>query len=152
MSKKEIAGQYFKDGCNCCQAVLMAFKDEIGIDEKTLLMLGSSFGGGIARLREVCGAVSGLEMVLGFKEGYSDIKDHKVKTDHYKKAQDLAEEFRKINGDIVCRNLLGLSEEKSVPVPEERTTGYYKKRPCKELVECAAEILDNYFQNKKDKA
>ena len=127
----------------------MAFKDEIGLDEKSLLMLGSSFGGGIARLREVCGAVSGLEMVLGLTEGYTDIENNNAKAEHYKKAQGLAEEFRKINGDIVCRNLLGLSEKKSVPVPDERTKEYYKKRPCKELVECAAEILEKYFENSK---
>lgn len=149
MTKKEIAGQFFQNGCNCCQAVLIAFKDDIGMDEKSLLMLGSSFGGGIARLREVCGAVSGLEMVLGLIEGYNDISDYKAKTEHYKKAQKLAEEFREINGDIVCRNLLGLSDKKDGHVPEKRTKEYYKKRPCKELVECAAEILEKYFENKK---
>ncbi len=146
MTKRELAGKYFEDGCNCCQAVLLAFKDEIGVDEKKALMLGSTMGGGICRLREVCGAVSGMEMVLGMIEGYSDIKDPQVKIETYEKGQALAEKFRAENGDIICRNLLSLPEGKDSPIPEKRTEKYYKKRPCKELVESAAGILEEYFE------
>ncbi|MBR4949852.1 MAG: C_GCAxxG_C_C family protein [Clostridia bacterium] len=146
MTKKELAGKYFEDGCNCCQAVLLAFSEEIGLSEKKALMLGSTMGGGICRLREVCGAVSGMEMALGMIEGYSDIKDPQVKIETYEKGQNLAEKFKEENGDIICRNLLSLPEGKDSPIPEKRTEKYYKKRPCKELVESAAGILEEYLK------
>jgi len=142
-SKK--AMDLFKEGCNCAQAVFLAFEDKYNIDHKTALMLSSSFGGGMGRLREVCGAVSGMFMVAGVLYGYDDVKDYEAKKAHYERIQFLAKEFESRNGSIVCRQLLGLSEGKDAPAPEQRTDAYYKKRPCAELVGIAAAIMEQYI-------
>ncbi len=141
----EIAKQYFMEGYNCSQAVFLAFHKECGIDEDTALKVASSFGGGMGRLREVCGAVSGMFMVAGMLYGYTDPKANAEKMEHYKRIQELAAAFQKENGSIVCRELLGLTEKKSEPTPEKRTTEYYQKRPCPEMVKMAAEIIEQYI-------
>lgn len=135
----------FKEGYNCAQAVFLAFEDKYNIDHKTALMLSSSFGGGMGRLREVCGAVSGMFMVAGVLYGYDDVKDYEAKKLHYERIQLLAKEFELRSGSIVCRQLLGLGEGKDVPSPEQRTESYYKKRPCAELVGIAAAIMEQYI-------
>lgn len=135
----------FKEGCNCAQAVFLAFEDKYNIDHKAALMLSSSFGGGMGRLREVCGAVSGMFMVAGVLYGYDDVKDYEAKKLHYERIQLLAKEFESHNGSIVCRQLLGLGEGKDIPAPEQRTESYYKKRPCAELVGIAAAIMEQYI-------
>ena len=135
----------FKEGYNCAQAVFLAFEDLYQIDRKTAVRLSSSFGGGMGRLREVCGAVSGMFMVTGILYGYDDMEDAKAKADHYERIQYLAKEFESVNGSIICRVLLGLGEGSDVPIPEPRTEGYYKKRPCVELVGTAAAILEQYI-------
>lgn len=145
-SHGEKAKQLFMEGYNCSQAVLGAFCDECGIDFDTAMKLSSSFGGGMGRLREVCGAVSGMFMVAGLIYGYDDPKGQEEKTKHYERIQQLAKEFQMENGSIVCRELLGLAEKKSEPVPEVRTEQYYKKRPCPEMVEMAARIMEQYIQ------
>ena len=149
MSKhSELAKQNFLNGYNCTQAVVLAFADELDVDRDTLLKIASPFGGGMGRLREVCGAVSAMFMVLGLKEGYTDPKDTAAKAALYKKVQELAARSQKENGSIVCRELLKLSQKKDSPVPEERTPEYYKKRPCPDLVALAAQILDEYLETK----
>lgn len=135
----------FKEGFNCSQSVFLAFEDMYKLDPKTALMLSSSFGGGMGRLREVCGAVSGMFMVAGVLYGYDDPKDYEVKKVHYERIQQLAKEFESRNGSIVCRQLLGLGEGKDTPAPEKRTQEYYKKRPCAELVGMAAAIMEQYI-------
>ena len=142
MTREEKALQAFTDGANCAQAVVIAYADALGIDEKTAARLGSSFGGGIGRLREVCGAVSGMMMVYGLLKGYDDLKDSAAKKAHYANVQALAAKFREENGSIVCRELLKGVETTSGGVPEPRTEEYYKKRPCPALAACAAGILD----------
>lgn len=149
MSKKEQAMKLFKDGYNCSQAVFGAFADELGLDFETAVKISASFGGGMGRMREVCGAVSGMFMATGLKCGYSSPTDNRSKTEHYKLIQDLAAEFRAENGSIICRELLGLEGKDNNYVPSERTNEYYKKRPCAELVGQAAEILERYFNNAK---
>ena len=149
----ERAMSYFKEGYNCSQSVFMAFCDEYNMDSEMALKISSSFGGGMGRLREVCGAVTGMFMVAGMLYGYSDPKDHIVKTEHYKRIQYLAKEFEEKNRSIICRELLGLGGGKDSPVPELRTAEYYKKRPCVELVGMAADIMDQYIRdNKQDKS
>lgn len=150
MDHAEKARELFKQGYNCSQAVLLAFEDVTGLDGKTALMLSSSFGGGMGRLREVCGAVSGMFMVIGILYGYSDPKDQAGKTEHYARIQRLAEEFRQENGSIICRELLGLGGGADTPVPELRTESYYKKRPCAEMVASAAAITERYIEAMKD--
>lgn len=136
----------FKQGFNCSQSVFGAFCDEMDIDFETAMKMSSSFGGGMGRLREVCGAVTGMFMVAGMKYGYSDPTDKKAKTEHYKLIQTLGKEFEAKNSSMICRELLGLNVKNDSPVPEERTDEYYKKRPCAELVGDAAEMLDNILK------
>lgn len=148
-SIRERAMELFKQGYNCSQSVFGAFCEECDMDFETALKLSSSFGGGMGRLREVCGAVSGMFMVAGIKYGYSDPKDIQSKAKHYKRIQELAEQFKEKNGSIVCRELLGLSTQKESYIPEERTSEYYKKRPCAEIIGDAAEIIYEFIRHMK---
>ncbi len=144
----QLAMEYFKEGYNCSQSVFLAFSDCYDMDKEAVLRISSSFGGGMGRLREVCGAVTGMFMAAGMLYGYADPKDQKAKTEHYERIQFLAKEFGEKNHSIVCRELLGLGAGKDKPVPEVRTAEYYKKRPCVELVGIAAEILDRYREER----
>lgn len=142
----QIAGELFKSGYNCAQSVFLAFSDMYDMDRKTAARLSSSFGGGMARLREVCGAVSGMAMAAGMLYGYEEAKDYNGKSEHYARIQELAKAYEAENGSIVCRELLGLSAKREEPTPEKRTEEYYKKRPCEQLVRMAAGILDAYIE------
>jgi len=150
MNKRELAEKYFKEGYNCAQSVALAFVEETGLEKDVLLKLASPFGGGMGRMREVCGAVSGMLIVFGCKFGYSDLKNDQVKMQTYAKVQALMGEFKAKNGSYVCRELLSLPGPED-PTPEKRTEGYYKKRPCASLVGDAAQILEDYFKNNADK-
>lgn len=143
--RREKAMALFEEGYNCAQSVVLAFADLHGLDEKTAARLSSSFGGGMGRLREVCGAVSGMFMTLGLLYGYDNPKASEEKAELYAQVQALAADFEKENKAIVCRELLGLSVQKEEPMPEARTKEYYKKRPCKELVGDAADILEQFI-------
>ena len=138
--KAKKAMELFQKGYNCAQAVLGAFAQDMNMDFQQAMMLSSSFGGGMGRMREVCGAVSAMFMVAGLEKGYSDPKASTEKADHYDFIQQLAAKFKAENGSIICRDLLGLTKPgPDSPVPEERTEAYYKKRPCQLLVgQCAA--------------
>ena len=142
MTHGEKAEQYFRRGYNCAQSVVLAFGDVTGLDEHTAAMLSSSFGGGMGRLREVCGAVSGALTVLGLVQGYADPDDREAKKAHYHRVQEFARRFREKNGSIICRELLSGVQTVGGSDPEQRTEAYYKKRPCPALCRCAAEILD----------
>ena len=140
------AEELFKNGCNCSQAVLLAFSDVTGLENETALKLASSFGGGMGRMREVCGAVSGALMVLGIAKGYSDLSDSDAKKEHYALIQEFARRFKEENGSIICRELLaGVKTENGVS-PEKRTDEYYKKRPCGELCFTAAKITEELLK------
>lgn len=147
--KAKTAETLFLQGYSCSQAVLGAFAEEAGLDRDTAFRLASSFGAGMGRLREVCGAVSAMFMVAGLRDGFSDPKDAAAKAEHYRRVQELAARFREENGSIVCRELLGPAKGADGPVPEARTPGYYKKRPCAELVKCAARITVEYLEENK---
>lgn len=147
MSKGDIAKQNFLNGYNCSQAVLLAFCEDFGLEKETALKISEPFGGGMGRMREVCGTVTGMFMVLGLAMGNSDAKDGSTKKNIYKSVQELAEKFKQDNGSIICRELLGLQKaNKESYVPSERTTEYYKKRPCPELCKYAADILEEYLK------
>ena len=135
-SKGDLADEYFSQGYNCSQAVLLAFTKECGIDEKTALKISSSFGGGMGRLREVCGAVTGMFMVAGLLYGYSDPKENTSKASHYEKIQALATMFKEETNSIVCKELLGLVENQEITA---------KKMPCKDLVRRAATIMEDFM-------
>jgi len=146
MDKKgEQAKAFFLEGYNCTQSVALAFGEETGIEKNTLLKTASSFGGGMGRMREVCGAVSGMFLVAGALYGYDDPKDLQAKKEHYARIQELAARFRARTGSIVCRELLGLEGKDKSPVPSERTGEYYKKRPCAEMIALAAELMEQYI-------
>jgi len=145
-SHSEKATELFKNGYNCSQSVFLAFCDVYEMNYDTALRISSSFGAGMGRLREVCGAVSGMFMVAGMIYGYTNPKDYISKTEHYKRIQYLANKFELESGSIICRELLGLGKGKDSSVPEIRTAEYYKKRPCVELVGMAANIMDKYIE------
>lgn len=133
----------FYKGYNCAQAVAVAFADEIGLDKDSIAKMVSGFGGGISRLRETCGAVSGMVFVANMLYGYSDSGDYAAKAEHYKRIRTLVERYRDEVGAIRCCEIL-----KNVTVggdPEERTSEYYKRRICPDLCEIAESILRDYI-------
>ncbi len=142
MTRAEHAASLFNDGYNCAQAVAMAFSDLTGMDEKTSARIVSSYGGGMGRMREVCGAVSGMLMVVGILYGY-DTPDQEKQMQLYTLVQQLAGQFRERTGSIICREIL--KNPPSDPAPTPRTEEYYAKRPCARLVYLAADILDCYI-------
>lgn len=119
----------------------MTFADVLGLPENEVARLASGFGGGMGRMREVCGTVSAMTMVAGAMIPANDVADKAAKTANYALVQDMADEFRRMNGSIICRELLGLSKPEGTPVPSDRTSEYYKKRPCGELCSIAAGIV-----------
>ncbi len=146
-NKADLAKELFLQGYNCAQAVFGAFCEDFGIDKNTGFVLSSGFGGGISRRREVCGAVSGAVMVLSLKHGYHDAKADEAKKALYSKVRGVLSEIEDETGSIICRELLGLEEKVSSPVPEERTAKYYAKRPCAELVYICAKAVEEHLQN-----
>ena len=145
MTKRELGESYFKEGYNCAQAVALAFENELKLDRDFIAKSISGFGGGFGRMREVCGAVSGMVFVLSVLEGNANPLDNNAKMQTYQKVQYLMKQFKEKNGTYICRELLSLPEGNSVPTPEKRTETYYKKRPCASLVGDACEILENYL-------
>lgn len=145
----EKAKELFEQGYNCAQAVFCAFNDLTDMDFETAVKLSSSFGGGLGRLREVCGAVSGGAMILGYLFGYTGAKDDISKKNHYALIQQFANDFAKKNNSYICKELLGLVQKENTPVPTERTKEFYKKRPCSELVFDAAKWVEDYINNHK---
>ena len=145
MNYRELAERHFIEGYNCAQAVVLAFEDKLGVDRDTLLKISSSFGGGMGRLREVCGTVSGMFIVAGLLGGYSSPSAIEEKAEHYARIQQLAARFKQINGSIICRELLGAKMATTTPTPEARTPEYYKTRPCARLAGDCAQILCEYF-------
>ena len=144
MNHEMQAAQLFLDGYNCAQAITVAFSDVTGLDKDFSARMASSFGGGIGRLREVCGAVSGMVMVAGILYGYDANSEESAKKEHYTLVQDLANKFKEETGSIICRELL--KNPPSDPNPTPRTAEFYKQRPCTRMVMVAAKILDAYIQ------
>ena len=145
MTHAEQAQALFMQGYNCAQAVFAAFCDETGLTQQQALKLASGFGGGVSGMREVCGAVSGLTLTLSAIYGYDVPDDRAAKLALYHGVQEAAERYRAENGSIICRELLGLSQDVKKVDPAPRTQEYYKKRPCPELVAMAAQIADDYI-------
>ncbi len=140
MDHGALAGEAFLRGYNCCQSVVVAFCDKTGLTESEAAKLSSSFGGGMGRMREVCGAVSGMLLAAGLLYGYDVPGDDGAKGEHYRLVQSLAGRFREQVGSIVCREILG--NPASDPTPTPRTPDFYSTRPCRRLVTLAARILD----------
>ena len=144
MNHVERAVELFVEGYNCAQAVAAAFGDLTGLDEKTAAKMASCFGGGMGRMREVCGAVSGMLMVAGILYGYDDPKATREKRELYAQVQAMAGQFREELGSIVCRDLL--KNPPSDPNPTPRTEQFYKDRPCARMVATAARIMDAFIE------
>ncbi len=149
MSRAELAEEYFLQGYACAQAVLLAFSDVTGLDKETALKISLPFGGGMGRLRLTCGAVSGMTMALGLVLSKGEISPEN-KREVYAAVQELARRFTEKNGSVVCGDLLTGAHIKTnaEPSPEARSAEYYKKRPCPELVRSAAQILEEYLEER----
>ena len=142
MNKGEIALNLFNNGYNCAQAVVLAFKEELNLDEKTLKALSSSFGGGISRLREVCGCISAMAMVMGLLYGDYDINDVIQKGNHYALIQKLALKFKEEFKSINCAELLNKTKQIESPLPSVRNEFYYANRPCGKYIKYMAELIE----------
>ena len=148
IERAERAKALFNEGYNCAQSVALAYADITPLDESMVATITASFGGGLGRLREVCGAVSGMAFVASFISPCPTATDATAKKQNYALVQEFAEKFRQQNGNIVCRSLLGLDRPKDDPTPSPRTEEYYKKRPCAEYVYDAALIVGEYLASK----
>ena len=149
--KAKRAEELFLMGYGCAQAILGAFEEETGLPFDASMKIASGFGGGMGRMREVCGTVSGMAFVAGAIAPSADPSNLDDRKQNYALVQQFADKFRAENGDIVCRRLLGLepmAERSESPMPSERTPEYYKKRPCVEYVACAARIVAEHLKNR----
>lgn len=152
-TKRELAERYFLEGYNCAQSVFLAFCAETGLGAETAALLAGGFGGGMGRLREMCGAVSGAVMALGCMRGYAQPGNDAEKARLYAEVQELVHGFERMNGSHVCRELLGETSAAShdcAPTPERRTPEYYAARPCPHLVGDAAELLERMLEKRKE--
>ena len=136
----------FRQGYNCSQSVFAAFADVVGMSVEEAAQLASPFGAGFGKLREVCGAVSGMTMLAGKLKGYSDPKAREEKVELYKLIQKMCAEFEEKEGSIICRALLGLEKGEDLGEPAVRTEEYYRSRPCLGACRTAAEIAEKYLQ------
>lgn len=141
-SRVEQAVRTFEEGYNCCQSVFATYADLFGMDRETALKLSCSMGGGIGRMREVCGTVSAMALLAGFVCGNTDPGNEEAKTYNYEKVRSLADAFQKENGSILCRELLGITGREDSAAPSARTKQYYADRPCSGLVASAARIIE----------
>ncbi len=150
--RQQKAEQFFLEGYNCCQAVLLAFEDVLDVERSTLLRVASGFGGGMARMREVCGTVSAMAMTAGFLSPAEDPSNMQQRRDNYALVQKFAARFKEQKGSIICREILGLRKQEpgapmESPMPSARTPEYYKTRPCTATVGLAAKIVADYIKN-----
>lgn len=140
----------FMQGYGCCQSVVAAFADLYNLDDTMAKRIAAGFGGGVGRMRMMCGAVSGIVILAGLDRGQIDGADRKGKSMCYKVVQELLDEFKVQNGSVVCAELLGLNgheKAQSSYVASPRTAEYYKTRPCAAKVESAARIFAEYLMN-----
>ena len=139
-------------GYGCCQSVICAFADIYGIDSTTAKKIGAGFGGGVGRMRMMCGAVSGIVTLVGLDCGQTEGSDREGKAACYKVVQDLLGVFKQRNGSVICAELLGLNGclvVKNTYIPDQRNAEYYNKRPCAQKVESAARVFAEYLLTKQ---
>lgn len=145
----ERARELFHEGFNCSQSVVAACADLYGMDEQTALRVAASFGGGIGRMRQTCGAACGMFLLAGLENGSATPHDAEGKKQNYALVQDLAAKFKEENGSLICAELLGIASKPQEPTPEARTEAYYQKRPCAEMVASAVRIFLTTLHNTK---
>lgn len=146
MSRADRAEENFRKGYNCAQSVFLAFSDLTGLDEKTALRVSAPLGGGVGRLREICGAVSAMAMAAGLLFYDAEHPTNEEKSVLYAREQELAARFRAVYGTVVCRELLAGVETEEGSHAEERTEAYYRRRPCPNICRTAAAIFEGYLQ------
>ena len=146
----ERAKELFHQGFNCSQSVFAACADLYGIDDEELaLRLSASFGGGIGRMRQTCGAACGMFILVGLENGSTTPHDAEGKMQNYALVQDLANQFKEENGSLICSELLGIAPKPQNPMPEARTEAYYQKRPCADMVASAVRIFLEHLEQKQ---
>ena len=145
MNRPDKAEELFRKGYNCSQSVFAAFADVLGMTTEEAAGIASPFGAGFGKLREVCGAVSGMTLAAGYLKGYDDPADHEGKKELYRLIQTMCAEFKEHQGTIICRELLGLKEGEDPAEPSVRTEEYYRSRPCIGACRTAAEIAEKYL-------
>lgn len=144
-SRVKDAVDRFYSGYNCCQSVFTAYSSLFGMDQEQALKLSCSMGGGMGRMREVCGTVSAMAMIAGLACGNTDPKNQAAKTKNYEMVRKMADAFKAEHQTIICREILGLRAAEKSAAPQERTAEYYKTRPCARMVETAARIIEETF-------
>ncbi|MEG1935210.1 MAG: C-GCAxxG-C-C family protein [Rikenellaceae bacterium] len=145
-TRPQIAVDFFREGYNCAQSVVLAYKAECGMTEEMAKNISAPFGAGVGRQREVCGAVSGMCMIIGASSKFDDADKAVARKNIYEQTQKMCSKFKEHHGSIVCREILGDRAEKALnPVPSPRTESYYATRPCEKCIEDAAIILDEMF-------
>lgn len=147
----EKAVELFKSGYNCSQSVVAAFADMYGFTEEQAFHISASFGGGIGRMRQTCGAACGLFQLAGLEKCAVEGSDRAGKAANYALVQELAAEFKRRNGSMICAELLGLKKPEGSSMPEARTEQYYAKRPCSRMVETAAQIWVEHLEKEAEK-
>lgn len=150
-SRVQRAVECFMSGYGCGQSVVAAFADLYGVSDRQAKLVAAGFGGGVGKLRMMCGAVSGLVILAGLEKGQTEGSDREGKAECYRFVQELLSEFREKNGSLICAELLGLDNKAPAFgnfVPAERNARYYKVRPCAAKVECAARIFAEYLDRK----
>lgn len=145
MSRADRAEELFRQGYNCCQSVFAAFADRVGMTTEEAARIASPFGAGFGKMREVCGAVSGMTLLAGYLEGYSDPADYESKKELYAQIQKMCAEFESREGSLICRELLGLEKGEDLGEPSVRTEEYYQSRPCIGACRTAAGIAEKYL-------
>lgn len=140
---------HFNEGYNCAQSVFLAYSDLYNIDPKLAKSLSVSFGGGLGRMREVCGAISGMSMLIGLAYPVTDTMDMDARTENYAQVQKASAIFKEKHQSIICKELLKTLKPSNNPTPSERTATYYSNRPCGRFVEDAARIFGNILKEKE---
>lgn len=150
MNCSDLSEKLFREGYNCAQSVFGAFADVVGLDQETAMKIASPFGAGFGKLREMCGAVSGITLVLGYIDGYSDKSDFDGKKRLYQKTQNLINDFKSEMGTYICRELLHLKEGEDLEEPAVRDENYYSSRPCIKCCRVASMILEKYLADNNE--
>ena len=145
MNRADKAEELFRKGYNCSQSVFAAFADELHMSVEEAARIASPFGAGFGKLREVCGAVSGMTLAAGYLKGYDDPSDYESKKQLYALIQKMCAEFKELEGTLICRELLGLEKGEDLGEPAVRTEEYYRSRPCVGACRTAAEIAEKYL-------
>ena len=146
------AVELFMEGYGCCQSVFCAFADLYGLDGEMALRLSAGFGGGVGRMRMMCGTCSALVMLAGLERGQTRGEDREGKAACYQLTRELLEAFRQQNGSIICAELLqmnGVKAETDTSKPAERNAEYYRVRPCARKVESAARVFADYMASRR---